>query len=214
MTMLDKLNAIRLVGTFFHPNAERMKAMIGAAYAGGLRGFELLNRGEEAPAVFEKLKTWMETACPDAVLGAGTIMTPTDAAAYIALGADFIVAPHTDPEVGHVCQKHGILWIPGFMTPTELHQLIRYGAKIGKLFPGPSVGADHLKVMRPIWPTFPILVSGGVVATPQGIRHWQSAGADVLCFNLHKVLPESWASGDFSGMESYFASLFSELRAA
>ena len=79
--MLDKLNAIRLVGTFFHPNAERMKAMIGAAYAGGLRGFELLNRGEEAPAVFEKLKTWMETACPDAVLGAGTIMTPTDAAA-------------------------------------------------------------------------------------------------------------------------------------
>ena len=53
-------------------------------------------------------------------MGIGTIKTDAEAEAFIKAGADYIVAPVVNPEVGKSNAGSGILWIPGCMTPTEI----------------------------------------------------------------------------------------------
>jgi len=202
-----------VVGTFYTSDTQACCDMMVAAYRGGLRFFELLNRGREVMETFEALISTSRTECPEAVLGIGTVMNGIDAARFILKGADFVVSPHISAEVGKVCKSSDVYWIPGFLTPTELQAAIDLGANMVKLFPGPTVGTAHLVALRSIWKEIPVMVSGGVVASKEGIAPWMASGANVVAVNMCKICPESWESGRFDDMEPFFQSLFFALGA-
>ena len=44
-----------------------------------------------------------------------------------------------------MCREHGVPWIPGALTPTEIEAAWRAGAALVKLFPGRLGGPQYVR---------------------------------------------------------------------
>jgi 2-dehydro-3-deoxyphosphogluconate aldolase/(4S)-4-hydroxy-2-oxoglutarate aldolase len=165
---------------FFNPDLGIAKNVLKACYDGGIRVFEFTNRGQEAPQIFAKLIEYVEVECPDLVLGIGTIYDAKQAAQFIEMGADFMLQPFTTPEVGEICGKHDIPWMPGTMTLTEIRNAEVLGAKYIKIFPGNVVGPAFVKALKGPMPNSKIMVTGGVEPNKESLSTWFSAGASAV----------------------------------
>ena len=102
-----------LIPVFYHAEAAYAQDVLRACYEGGVRVYEYTNRGPHALAIFTELQRFVEAGYPDLLLGAGTIFQPDDAERFIAAGANFIASPVISAEVGAVCARHNLAWLPG-----------------------------------------------------------------------------------------------------
>jgi 2-dehydro-3-deoxyphosphogluconate aldolase/(4S)-4-hydroxy-2-oxoglutarate aldolase len=173
----SRIEETPIVPLFFNADLTVAQHVLKACYDGGIRVFEFTNRGAEAPAIFAKLIDFCEKECPDLVLGIGTIYDAKQANEFIAMGADFMLQPFTTPEVGEVCAKHDIPWMPGTMTLTEIRNAEILGAKYVKIFPGNVVGPGFVKAIRGPMPKTKIMVTGGVEPNKESLSSWFGAGA-------------------------------------
>jgi 2-dehydro-3-deoxyphosphogluconate aldolase / (4S)-4-hydroxy-2-oxoglutarate aldolase len=169
-----------LVPVYYNSDPEVTINIIQACYDAGIRAFEFTNRGENAIDVFAKIQPYIKVNCPGMILGIGTIVDGETAEKYIGLGADFVVQPGTTKEVGEVCKKHNIAWVPGVMTPTEIYSALALGANMVKIFPGNVVGSSYVKALRGPMPTVKIMVTGGVEPTESSLKEWFGAGANAV----------------------------------
>jgi 2-dehydro-3-deoxyphosphogluconate aldolase/(4S)-4-hydroxy-2-oxoglutarate aldolase len=96
------------------------------------------------------------------------------------LGADFIVAPDLNPEVGEICIELGVPWIPGCLSPTEISMAYRMGASMVKLFPAGTVGPAYIRHIHGPMPFAKIIVTGGVATDAASLRAWLDAGAHAI----------------------------------
>jgi 2-dehydro-3-deoxyphosphogluconate aldolase/(4S)-4-hydroxy-2-oxoglutarate aldolase len=173
----SRIEETPIVPLFFNADLTVAQHVLKACYDGGIRVFEFTNRGAEAPAIFAKLIDFCEKECPDLVLGIGTIYDAKQANEFIAMGADFMLQPFTTPEVGEVCAKHDIPWMPGTMTLTEIRNAEILGAKYVKIFPGNVVGPGFVKAIKGPMPKTKIMVTGGVEPNKESLSSWFGAGA-------------------------------------
>lgn len=171
------LQAIPIVPLFFHPDFEVASSVLKACYEGGVRVFEFTNRGAEAPEIFKKAQAYVEKECPDLILGIGTIFDAKQAQQFIELGADFMLQPFTTPEVGEICGKYDVPWMPGAMTLTEIRNAELMGATYVKIFPGNVLGPAFLKALKGPMPKSKIMVTGGVEPNKESLSAWFGAGA-------------------------------------
>lgn len=176
----SRLEETPIVPLFFNPNVNVAKDVLKACYDGGIRVFEFTNRGVEAPQIFAELINFCEKECPDLVLGIGTIYDAKQAKEFIEMGADFMLQPFTTPEVGEICGKHDIPWMPGTMTLTEIRNAELLGAKYIKIFPGNVVGPGFVKALTGPMPHSKIMVTGGVEPTRESLTTWFGAGAKAV----------------------------------
>ncbi len=179
-TVYARIEETPIVPLFFNPDENIAKSVLKACYDGGIRVFEFTNRGVEAPSLFAKLVEFTEKECPDLVLGIGTIYDAKQANQFIEMGADFMLQPFTTPEVGEVCAKHDIPWMPGTMTLTEIRNAELLGAKYVKIFPGNVVGPAFVKALSGPMPHSNIMVTGGVEPTRESLNTWFKAGAKAV----------------------------------
>ena len=140
-----------IIPVFYHDDANICLEVLQACYDGGLRVFEFTSRGANAHKNFEILRDRKQATMPDLYLGIGTIKQATDAAAYAALGADFIVCPVTDPETAAWCKKANIVWIPGCMTPTEIHLAQLHKVALIKIFPANVLGPGFVSAVSDVF---------------------------------------------------------------
>ena len=133
--VLDQINQTPFFVFFNHEDPEICQKIISACYAGGIRILEFTRRQKNAVTVFSELLPWVRSEFPDLVFGAGTIYDAKTAERFIEMGADFIVSPAMDEEVGSICAQHETTWIPGCLTPTEIYLAEKSGAAIIKIFP-------------------------------------------------------------------------------
>lgn len=99
---------------------------------------------------------------PDMCIGAGTVINGEQCERAIAAGAQFIVGPGISEEVALVCQKHGIPYLPGCVTPTEIMKALSLGYNIIKFFPaGVFGGLKALKALSGPFPQVKFLPTGG-----------------------------------------------------
>jgi len=178
--MFEQLQTAPIVPVFYHADAGYATEILEACYLGGLRVFEFTLRGERALEVFTALKTHSSRHCPGLLLGMGTIFTTEEATCYLEAGADFIVQPITEPQVGAVCKAAGKPWIPGALTPNEIWSAWKTGAEMVKIFPGNAVGPDYLQAIQGPMPGIPLMVTGGISAEATAIRSWLQAGATAV----------------------------------
>jgi 2-dehydro-3-deoxyphosphogluconate aldolase/(4S)-4-hydroxy-2-oxoglutarate aldolase len=178
-----------------------------ACYDGGIRVFEFTNRGAEAPAIFAKLIDYCEKECPDLVLGIGTIYDAKQANEFIAMGADFMLQPFTTPEVGEVCAKHDIPWMPGTMTLTEIRNAEILGAKYVKIFPGNVVGPGFVKAIKGPMPKTKIMVTGGVEPNKESISSWFGAGAAAVGMGSQLFPTDLIAKKDYQSISNTISDL-------
>ena len=145
-------------------------------YKAGVRALEYTNRGKAALENFRLLKKTFSTEAPDLYLGIGTIKTVEEAKAFIEAGADFIVAPIVNTEVAALTARTEMLWIPGCMTPTEIHQAQQLKAAVIKIFPANILGPEFVSSIRELFPGQLFIPTGGVELNRNNIDAWFKAG--------------------------------------
>ncbi|MET4076224.1 bifunctional 4-hydroxy-2-oxoglutarate aldolase/2-dehydro-3-deoxy-phosphogluconate aldolase [Hymenobacter sp. UYCo722] len=169
-----------VVPVFYHADAAYAQRIVQACYAGGIRVFEFVNRGEQALAVFAELQGFVAQQCPEMILGIGTIYKAAEAEQFIAAGAGFVVQPVATAEVADVCRARNIPWLPGALTPTEIYHASQFGAAVVKIFPGNVVGPDYVKALRGPMPHIKLMVTGGVEPTRESLAAWFGAGVNAV----------------------------------
>ncbi|MES2653178.1 MAG: bifunctional 4-hydroxy-2-oxoglutarate aldolase/2-dehydro-3-deoxy-phosphogluconate aldolase [Bacteroidota bacterium] len=165
-----------LLPLFYYEDAEVSLEIVRALYRGGIRVFEYTNRGKAALGNFKFLKEALKTEMQDLFLGIGTIKNTNELNDFLAAGADFIVCPVVDLEVGRLTHEAGLLWIPGCMTPTEINIAHQYGAGIIKLFPANILGPEYLSSIRELFQGQLFVPTGGVEIDEANIDSWFKAG--------------------------------------
>jgi 2-dehydro-3-deoxyphosphogluconate aldolase/(4S)-4-hydroxy-2-oxoglutarate aldolase len=166
----------KLIPLFYENDVVVVIEVVKALYAGGIRTIEFTHRGVNALENFKALVA-LKNELPDLYLGIGTIKNEEDAKNYIDAGADFLISPVFDASVADIAYLHKVLWIPGCLTPTEIHNAQMAGCNIVKLFPGNVLGPGFIEAVKPLFSGVHFLVTGGVDATEQSIMSWLNAGA-------------------------------------
>lgn len=135
----------------------KMQALIN----GGLPCAEITFR---TPCAAEAIALTVKTF-PDMLVGAGTVINREQCEKAIAAGSKFIVSPGFSEEVADCCKEHGMLYLPGVVTPTEAMAAIAKGLTTLKFFPASNYGG--LKTIKAICAAFPylqIMPTGGISA--------------------------------------------------
>ncbi|MCC6350855.1 MAG: bifunctional 4-hydroxy-2-oxoglutarate aldolase/2-dehydro-3-deoxy-phosphogluconate aldolase [Candidatus Eisenbacteria bacterium] len=127
-----------------------------AVIRGGIQLVEITYSVPDAPAVMAKLRG------ENATIGAGTVLTPTEAHAALEAGARFLIAPNLSPAVAAVALESGVLYCPGSYTTTEIVAAREQGAHVVKVYPvGVAGGPDYIRIIRDPLPHIPYLAAGG-----------------------------------------------------
>ena len=111
-----------------------------------------------------------------ALIGAGTVLTPEEVARVRDVGGGLIVSPNMEPGVIEATKRLGLQSFPGTFTATECLAALRHGADGLKVFPAVQMGPEGLKALRAILPpATEVFAVGGVGA--EDFTAWRRAGA-------------------------------------
>jgi 2-dehydro-3-deoxyphosphogalactonate aldolase len=115
-------------------------------------------------------------ALPDAFIGAGTVLTATDARAVHAAGGRRVVAPNFSPEVMAESVRLGCVALPGVATPSEAFAALVAGAAALKLFPADMIPPAAVKAVRAVLPPATRLLPVGGIGL-DNLEAYRAAGA-------------------------------------
>lgn len=158
--MLEQISAIGVVPVIKLNHPERDAAPLARALcAGGVPVAEVTFRAAGAAHAIAAMKT----ACPDMIVGAGTVLTTAQVDEALAAGAQFIVTPGYDPALVAYCQAKGVVILPGCTTPSDYHAAYQAGLTVLKFFPAEqSGGLAKIKAMSAPFPMFKVMPTGGI----------------------------------------------------
>jgi 2-dehydro-3-deoxyphosphogluconate aldolase/(4S)-4-hydroxy-2-oxoglutarate aldolase len=196
----SQIKAEGVLPLYYHDDVAVCEGVLRALYNGGVRCVEFTNRGTQALANFSHLVS-LKSTMPGLILGIGTIKTPQDASAFIEAGADFLISPCFDASVADVAYMHKVLWIPGCMTPTEIHVAQKSGATLIKLFPGNVLGPGFVEAIKSLFTGIDFLVTGGVEPTEQNIGAWFKAGVVGVGLGSKLITKDVLANKNYTQLE-------------
>ncbi len=172
-------------------SVEDLQGIVPALYEAGIRVFEVTFSPMDPEMVKhgrEQIAAAVRAAGPDMVVGAGTVLSLEQVHAAYEAGAQFIVSPHSDPEVLKESKRLGLAVMPGALTPTEIVMAYNAGADMVKVFPADSMGMGYLRNLRGPLPHIPLLATGGV--NPDSIPLFFEAGINAVGTGITVVKPE------------------------
>lgn len=136
--------------------------MARALVAGGIRMLEVTLRTPQALQCIEAIARHV----PEAVVGAGTVRTASDAQASAMAGARFAVSPGYTHAVGQACHDTGLPLLPGVATGSEIMAAQADGLMELKFFPAMQAGGlGMLKAWSGPFSDVRFCPTGGVSAT-------------------------------------------------
>jgi 2-dehydro-3-deoxyphosphogluconate aldolase/(4S)-4-hydroxy-2-oxoglutarate aldolase len=189
---------------------DRMVDVATAVHDGGVRAIELTadatRCSEQVAAVDRALSD------TDAIIGVGTVMDAAAARNAIEAGADFVLGPHLDEDVIDVCNREGVLCIPGVMTPTEAVDAMTAGADMLKMFPASTVGPGHIGALQGPLGDVPIMPTGGV--STENVADYFDAGAVAVGAGSALVDYEAVENGDMNAVREQAAEFVEAVDAA
>ena len=193
---------VKLLPLFYHDDITTCKEIIKALYTAGIRCIEFTNRGPLALENFKLLLAHRNEHYADLVLAIGTIQNQKEAQAFIEAGADFLISPIFDQSIADAAYLHKILWIPGCMTPTEIHMAESAGCDLIKLFPGNVLGPGFVTAIKPLFPSISFIVTGGVDTSPENLTAWFKAGVAGVGMGSKLMSEELLASKNYAALET------------
>ena len=196
---------------FSHPDRQITLEIVRALYNGGVRVIEFTNRPHEALDIFRWLKKNTAERMPGLALGAGTILNEEQANSFSGEGADFLVSPVTDEEVGTYCISKNIFWCPGAATPTEILHAHKLGADLVKVFPAEQLGGpEYIRSVMAPCPWLKLMPTGGVKPQKSDLESWYKAGAKVVGVSSRLFTREIMESGNFESITARVESLLND----
>jgi 2-dehydro-3-deoxyphosphogluconate aldolase/(4S)-4-hydroxy-2-oxoglutarate aldolase len=210
--LINQIKNEGVLPLFYHDDVTVCENVLLALYNGGVRCVEFTNRGAQALANFTHLVS-LKSTMPGLILGIGTIKTPQDATSFIEAGADFLISPCFDASVADVAYMHKVLWIPGCMTPTEIHVAQKSGATLIKLFPGNVLDPGFVEAIKTLFVGVGFIVTGGVEPTEQNMGAWFKAGVSGVGLGSKLITKEILANKNFEQLEAQTKELLALVKA-
>jgi 2-dehydro-3-deoxyphosphogluconate aldolase/(4S)-4-hydroxy-2-oxoglutarate aldolase len=188
---------------------DRLRAVIDALAAGGLRALEVTMT---VPGAIDLIAQIAPTLPPDFLFGAGTVLDADTAGRAIDAGARFIVSPVFRKSVIDACHQRDVPALPGCLTPTEILDAWSAGADIVKVFPATALGPGYLKDVRAPLPQVKLMPTGGVTVDNAG--DWIRAGAVAVGVGSALVDNQAIAAAQYHRLEENARRIVANVRAA
>lgn len=189
---LEQIRQLKIIPVIVIDEPAHAVLLATALMAGGLPCAEVTLR---TPGALEALRN-MTTAYPQMLAGAGTVLTPQQAAAAREAGARFVVAPGFNPAVVDYCLEHDIPIYPGVCTPTEIEMALAKGLTTVKFFPAePMGGLAYLKAIAAPYGMMQFIATGGI--STRNIGDYLAFKQIVACGGSWMAPAEWIAAGDF-----------------
>jgi len=142
-------------------DAEDAVPLARALVAGGLPAIEVTLRTPAAPAAIRAIAD----AVPEAVVGAGTVLSGDDVRTAVEAGARFLVSPGWTDTLLEAMRASGVPYLPGVSTASEVVALLERGVHEMKFFPAEAAGGTaYLKSLASPLPRARFCPTGGVSA--------------------------------------------------
>ena len=132
----DRFLSQRLICVAVIDRADDAVPLAEALLAGGLNAIEVTFRTAGAADAIARIRR----ALPDAVVGAGTLLTADQVKQAVAAGAQFGVSPGLSEAVSRAAHDNRLPLFPGVITPTEVMRALDLGWKHLKFFPAETFG--------------------------------------------------------------------------
>lgn len=159
--MLAEIESIGVLPVVTLNDASSAGLLGQALAAGGVRVAEITLR---TPAALAAIAAMAE-ACPDVLVGAGTVVHAGQVRQAVAAGARFVVSPGFSGDVVDACQDAGVPVFPGICTPTELMAAMSRGLPAVKFFPAENYGGvATLRALAAPFPDMRFIPTGGIDA--------------------------------------------------
>lgn len=132
-----------------------------ACVAGGVTVLEVTLR---TPAGLDSIRR-IAAEVPDAVVGAGTVVSVADVDRVARAGARFVVCPGFDRAVVSAARDRGLPILPGVMTPSEAMAALAEDLTVLKFFPAAVAGGiPMLQALAGPFPSLRFCPTGGIDA--------------------------------------------------
>ena len=139
-------------------------------------GFDIIEVPLNSPEPLTSIAALVEALGDCALIGAGTVLTEAQVDDLAAIGAQLVVSPNCNPAVIRRTAAHGMVSMPGVVTPTEMFAALEAGATGLKIFPAEMVSPAIIRAVRAVLPPqVPVLAVGGINAGNMG--EFLAAGA-------------------------------------
>ena len=202
MDMVETLGKAGVIPVIVIEKEEQAVPLARALVAGGLPVLEVTFRTAAAAGAIAAIRREV----PEAVVGAGTVLTPEMVKAAKSAGAAFAVAPGFDPAVVAAAKAEGLPFCPGVATASELSQALSAGCRMVKFFPAEAAGG--VKMIKNLLGAFRFT---GVRFMPTGGVNLANvadylAVPEVACCGGTWVVPKAaLAAGDYAAIEKLAA---------
>jgi 2-dehydro-3-deoxyphosphogluconate aldolase/(4S)-4-hydroxy-2-oxoglutarate aldolase len=173
--VFERIAELKLIPMVVMDHADQAAPFADALVAGGLPIAEITFRTAAAEPALRVL-----TKRGDLLVGAGTVLSTDHADRAIDAGAQFIVAPGTNPKVVEHVRKRGVPMCPGVATPTDIELAMSLGISTLKFFPAESLGGvATLKALAGPYPHIRFIPTGGI--TPDLLPSYLKLPSVVAC---------------------------------
>jgi len=193
MTLDHIMRAAPVIPVMMIDDVDHAVPLARALVEGGLKVLEITLRTPSAMEAIEAIKAEVD----DAIVGAGTILTPKQLEEVTALGCQFAVSPGFTPALLDAATPSPCPLLPGAATASEVMQLLDRGHDRLKFFPAEAAGgAAFLKSLASPLPEAKFCPTGGI--GPKNVASYLDL-ANVLCVGGSWVVPkEAIAAGNWN----------------
>jgi 2-dehydro-3-deoxyphosphogluconate aldolase/(4S)-4-hydroxy-2-oxoglutarate aldolase len=193
--VVARIERERIVAVIRLADADKLRAVIDALSAGGVRVFEVTMT---VPRAIELIGQLASELRDDVLIGAGTVLDKSTVCDAIRAGAKFVVGPVFRRDVIEACHERGVPAMPGCFTPTEILDAWEAGADLVKVFPATSLGPTFIKDVRAPLPQLKLMPTGGV--SIDNAADWLRAGAVAVGVGSALVDAAAVTAGDFAAI--------------
>ncbi len=198
--VMERIHQYGLVPVIKLDRVEDAVPLCQALEEGGLPVAEVTFRTEAAEESMRRISK----ACPNVLLGAGTVVTVEQVKRAVDAGAAFIVSPGFGRSVVEYCVKSGIAITPGAITPTEIQFLMEYGLSVAKFFPAENAGGvGMIKALAAPFPHMRFIPTGGINA--DNVMNYLAFDKVIACGGSWMVKSGLIAEGKFGKIKDLVA---------
>lgn len=190
--IFEKLHKIGIVPVVVIDSAEDAVPLAQALTEGGLPAAEVTFRTAAAKDAIKRIRE----ACPDMTVGAGTVLSVSQAKDAAEAGAQFIVSPGLDVSVVTYCKEAGIPVLPGCANPSDIQRAIGLGLSEVKFFPAEQLGGlEMIKALSAPFGNMRFMPTGGL--NEKNIGEYLAEPSVIACGGSFMVKKELIAAGRF-----------------
>lgn len=192
-TVIEQMATLGIIPVVTLPNTTGAVRVVEALIAGGLPLVELTLRTDAGLGAIEAARA----AGTEALVGAGSVRSLTEARAAVSAGAQFLVSPGLDESIVAFAGEAGVEILPGVATATELMRARSLGVKVVKLFPAEAAGgARAVAALAAVFPDVRFVPTGGI--NPVNAAGYLRLPSVVAIGGTWVVPAEAVAAGDWA----------------